>query len=254
MSHHRVIPLLMLHKEELYNSTQFGSFRYIGDPLIAVKIFNEKEAQEICLVDIDPSRENKPINFSLLQDIAGECFMPLSYGGGIRSLNDAQQIIYSGFEKIVVNSAAFHQPNLIGELVKELGSSTIVLSLDYKMTPKGRTVHVDGGKTNTGKSVLEWIQLHQDIGVGEILLNNMDLDGMQTGQDLPFLQSLTPHLTTSCISVGGIGNLSDIQQVLKTGIDSVAASSLFVYKGNLNAVLINYPDQQIIENLVEKTL
>lgn len=245
----RVIPLLMLHRQQLYKSVGFGRFNYIGDPLVAVKIFNEMAAQEICLVDTDPCRNGGTPDFALLKDIAGECFMPLSYGGGIRSVADARKVLYSGFEKIVVNSALHQNPTLLNELVAELGSSSVVVSVDYKTRNGRATVHTEGGKNDTGKPLADYIRHAEDGGAGEILLTSIDHEGKMAGIDTAPLALLKNGLGIPLVVSGGIGSQAHIKEAFDHGADAVAAASLFVYKGAFNAVLINYPEKTQLKKL-----
>lgn len=239
----------MLHKQQLYKSVGFGRFTYIGDPLVAVKIFNEKLAQEICLVDTDPCRYGGTPDFDLLKDIAGECFMPLSYGGGIDSVAGARKILYSGFEKIVVNSALHRNPSLLHALVEEFGSSTVVASVDYKTVGNKTSVFTDGGKTDTGKDPADYIRRLEDGGAGEILLTNIDREGGMAGADLQPLAALKTSLGIPLVVSGGIGSPEHIREAFEHGADAVAAGSLFVYKGPLKAVLINYPEKSELKKL-----
>ena len=253
MINKRIIPFLMLHMEQLYKSVQFSNYTYIGDPLIAVKIFNEMLAEEICIVDVDPSRYGKPIQFELLSDIAGECFMPLCYGGGINSSNDVRKILYSGFEKISINSVVHSKGfSFVEELVSEFGSSTIVVSVDYKMTPSGLTVFSNGGTKNTGVKLIEFIKKINDLNVGEVVLNCIDRDGMMTGLDLVTLSEVSKLLNNPIIGCGGVGNIIHITEGIDAGVNAVGAGSLFVYKGALKAVLINYPNESVINSIKKK--
>lgn len=250
MNTKRVIPFLMLHEKQLYNSVQFGNYRYIGDPLIATKIFNEKEAQEISIVDIDPSRFGTPIDFDLLADIASECFMPLSYGGGISTLEEIRKILYNGFEKVIINSAAQRDLHFIGNASKEYGSSTIVGCIDFIETADGCIVHSKHLQTKT--SVVSFAKQLEDQGAGELLINNVSRDGKKTGLNTPLITELSNHLSIPIIAAGGVGNLHDVSEGLDAGANAVAASSLFVYKGPLDAVLINYPDREVVNQIRRK--
>ena len=240
----RIIPFLMLQDEQLNKSIQFDKLTYIGDPIIAMKIFNEKEAEEVCIIDIDPSKKGKPINFPLLKEIASEAFTPLSYGGGIRSIQDAERLLFTGIEKLIINSATFEKNGqFVKELVKEFGSSTIIGSVDYTFIRNKRLVFINGGQTNMHIEAQEHIDNLVQQGVGEVLVNCIDRDGMMGGMDLPFIEQISEKVNTPLIATGGVGKLSDIQDAFRAGADAVAAGSLFVYKGPLKAVLINYPDK-----------
>jgi imidazole glycerol-phosphate synthase subunit HisF len=249
MTSKRILPFLLLHNELLYKSVNFKTFNYIGDPLVAVKIFNEKEAEEICIIDADASRGKKQISFDLLADIASECFMPLSYGGGIKSMDEIQRLNQIGFEKAIINSSFFKDKKLVEEAVKNFGSSTIIGGIDYKNINGKQVCFYNGGQENSGKDLISVIQELNDIGVGEILLNSIDLDGTKKGIDTTVLEQIQPHLKAPLIYSGGTSSLEDIKYAFKKGADAVAAGSLFVYLGSLNAVLINYPDRSIIQSM-----
>lgn len=247
MSTKRIIPFLMLHREQLFNSVQFQDYTYIGDPLIAMKIFNEKEAQEICLVDIDPSKYGTEINYALLSDIASECFMPLSYGGGVNSVEAIRKILYSGFEKIILNTALHSDFDLLAKASDEFGSSTIIGCIDYFERNGECFVQDKHGKSNT--DAITYAKRLEDSGAGELLLNNITRDGSKKGLNTDLISHISSQVSVPVIASGGVGNIADISAGLNAGANAVAASSLFVYKGNLDAVLINYPDKAIINQI-----
>lgn len=249
MNSKRVIPFLMLHKGLLYKSKQFGEFNYIGDPLVAVKIFNEKEAQEICLVDTDISRNNGKINFDLLRDIAGECFMPLSYGGGVKTIEDIRKLNRIGFEKIILNSVIHENPDFVKQASTEFGTSTIIGGIDFRKQETEYLVFSHGGNKNTGKTVEEMAKFLESSGAGELLLNDIDRDGTMKGLDLELIENVSKMVSIPVIASGGVSDLNSIKEGFASGADAVAAGSLFVYKGPLKAVLINYPDRNKIESL-----
>ena len=250
MSTKRIIPFLMLHGEELYNSVQFGNYTYIGDPLIAMKIFNEKEAQEICLVDIDPSTYGKAINYALLADIAGECFMPLSYGGGVNSVETIRKILYSGFEKIILNTALHANFDLLANASNEFGSSTIIGGIDF--IESNGECFVQNKQLSTKTDVVSYAKRLEDSGAGELLLNNISRDGTKKGLNVDLIAQVANHVSIPIIASGGVGKTADLSAGLAAGANAVAASSLFVYKGNLDAVLINYPDKAVIHQIREQ--
>lgn len=245
----RIIPMLMLHSGQLYKSVQFSTNIYIGDPLIAVKIFNEKLAEELSIVDIDPCKYGSEIQFELLEQIAGECFMPLSYGGGIKTVEDVRKILYSGFEKVVLNSIVFKNQEVVRQMVDEFGSSTIVVSIDYKTINGMKQVFVDGGKTNTNIELMDYLQTVKSLQVGEIILKAIDLDGTMSGMDLETIQKVSSAIQVPVIANGGVGHLNDISAGFSAGASAVGVSSLFVFKGPLKAVLINYPDPQVTKQV-----
>lgn len=249
MKTRRVIPFLMLHNELLYKSKQFKDYTYIGDPLIAVKIFNEKQAQEICIVDTDITIQNKGINFKLLSEIAGECFMPLCYGGGIKTLNDIKTLNRIGFEKVILNSVIHDNPDFVKEAVREFGTSTIIGCIDFKKINGEHLVYKNGGTINTQKKVLQTAIWLENIGIGELLLNNIDLDGKMNKLNSGLISRVAKSINVPIIAAGGVSDLSSIKEGFKSGINAVAAGSMFVYKGPLKAVLINYPDKKVLNQL-----
>lgn len=240
----------MLHDELLYKSVQFDNLNYIGDPLIAVKIFNEKEAQEICIVDTDVSRNNSKINFKLLKDIAGECFMPLSYGGGISRKEEIRDLNRIGYEKVILNTVIHENPNFIKEAVQEFGSSTIIGCIDFKIEKNKYIVYKNGGKVSTNKTVEEVAFWLEEQEVGELLLNNIDCDGKFSGLDISIINEISKKVSMPVIASGGISSIESIKEGFKTGINAIAAGSIFVYKGRLNAVLINYPDKILLDKII----
>jgi cyclase len=251
MINKRIIPMLMLHDGLLFKSKQFKQLTYIGDPLVAVKIFNEKEAQEICIVDIDPGRSGTGINFELLKNIAGECFMPLSYGGGIKSISDIRKILYSGFEKVILNSEIHSNPQLLKDAVAEFGSSSIIGCIDYKEEKEEGVVYIKNAQLETKWTLVEYAKHLEINGVGELLLNNITRDGAMKGLNNSLVQKIANCTSIPIISGGGVGSLSDVKDGFKSGVDAIAVGSLFVYKGSLKAVLINYPDESVINNMGE---
>lgn len=239
----------MLHNELLYKSKQFKDYTYIGDPLIAVKIFNEKEAQEICIVDTDITKKNKGINFELLSEIAGECFMPLCYGGGIKTIEDIRKLNRIGFEKVILNSAIHDNPDFIKEAVSVFGTSTIIGCIDFKKINGKYFVYKNGGTINTQKDVLEIAIWLENQGIGELLLNNIDLDGKMNSLDTNLISQVSRSINVPIIAAGGIKDLDSIKKGFKSGINAIAAGSMFVYKGPLNGILINYPDKKVLNQL-----
>ena len=181
----RIIPCLLLRDNGLVKTIKFKKSTYIGDPLNAVKIFNEKEVDELVFLDIDATNDNKEPPYELIQDIAKECFMPFCYGGGIKTVDQVRRIIASGAEKVAINSASFLNPEFIREAVKIFGSSTIVASIDYKNNIFGKQlVYIKGGKKSTKKNPVAYAKEMEDLGVGEIFLNSIERDGMMGGYDV----------------------------------------------------------------------
>jgi cyclase len=228
----------------LVKTVQFANPKYIGDPINAVKIFNEKESDELIVLDIDATVRGVAPNFRLISQLAVECRMPLCYGGGIKTAEQAKSIIGLGVEKVAISAAAIENPALIGTIAEEIGSQSVVVVLDVrKGSDEGRyDVWTHNGRRNTGKTLDQVVQSAQSLGAGEILVNSIDNDGQMKGYDLA-LAKLTRSATTLPISIlGGAGSLDDIAALIEAcGVLGAAAGSLFVFKGPYRAVLINYP-------------
>lgn len=241
----RVIPVLLFREGGLYKTTRFKDPVYIGDPINAVKIFNEKEVDELVFVDITATIEKRGPAFERIREIAGECFMPLCYGGGVRSLDAAKRVIACGVEKVAINSYAVENPEFVREAASELASSTIVVSIDVKRDILGRYhVHTHGGKKRTGLHPVEFAILMEKMGAGEILLTSIDRDGTQKGYDVELIQSVADAISIPVIACGGARQVGDFCQALDGHASAVAAGSMFVFHGRHRAVLISFPTQQ----------
>ena len=237
----RVIPVLLLQGEGLVKTINFKNPKYVGDVVNSVKIFNDKEIDELALIDITPLDSRSEPNFNLLKDIASECFCPLSYGGKVRSIEQIRKILGIGIEKVIVNSAAIEEPEFLKSACMEFGSSTIVGSIDIKRDFFGRQrVYTRNGRKNTGKTPLEVIIQLEKCGVGEILLNSIDRDGTKKGFDLDTINILSNSVAIPVIACGGANSVDDFILALKNGASAVAAGSKFVFTGKHNAVLITY--------------
>lgn len=245
MNKTRVIPVLTLHGKGLVKTVKFKDPKYIGDPINSVRIFNEKEVDEIVLFDITATSEGRGPDFELLADIAGEAFMPMAYGGGLNSLDQVQQIFALGFEKVVVNTATYGAPHLIREAVAKYGSQSIVGCIDVRRTLLGRYELLShGGKTRQRVGLLEHVSFLERLGVGEIIVNSVDRDGTLSGYDLKLLQLVASAVSVPVVACGGASGLDDfVAAVEQAGVSAVAAGSLFVFVGPHQAVLINYPDR-----------
>jgi len=249
----RIIPCLLLRNNGLVKTVKFRESVYIGDPINTIKIFNEKEVDEIFFLDIDATRTKKAPPFDLIRKISSECFMPFGYGGGINSLDQIEKIILSGAEKIIINSNAFLQKNFISEAVKQFGSSTIVVSIDVKKEfLKGNIVYIKGGTQSTGKSAVEYAAEMENEGAGEILINSIDRDGLMQGFDIDLIKSVSQAIKIPLIACGGAGKLDDFRSAVKEGgASGAAAGSFFVFQGKRKAVLITYPSYSEISNLFD---
>lgn len=247
MTNVRVIPVLLLRNMGLYKSVKFKDHKYVGDPINAIKIFNEKEVDELVFLDISASVNQQEPNYSVLADIASECFMPLCYGGGIRSIEQIEKILYSGVEKVSLNSAAIEVPGLVNSAAKKFGSSTIVVSIDVKKgLLGGYSVYTKSGTTNAKLSPLEFARMMENEGAGEILLNSIDQDGTMKGYDLDLVKNISTQVGIPVIACGGAGSLDHMSSAVQQGASAVAAGSFFVFQGKHRAVLITYPDRKEI--------
>lgn len=247
----RVIPCLLLRGRGLYKTVKFTDPKYVGDPVNAVKIFNEKEVDELILLDITATPEQRGPNYALIEDIASECFMPLSYGGGVTSMDQVRRLHRLGVEKVSLNTAAFNDRQLVREACDTFGSSSVIAAIDVRKTLFGKyEVWTGCGRVNTKVDPVGYAEELAELGVGEILVNSIDRDGAMAGYDLPLLTKIAARVDTPVIACGGAGSLEHIREVL-TGaqVSAVAAGSLFVFHGKHKAVLINYPSPGELEGL-----
>tara|TARA_R110000850_G_scaffold125586_6_gene244038 strand:- start:220 stop:990 length:771 start_codon:yes stop_codon:yes gene_type:complete len=246
----RAIPVLLLKGGGLYKTLRFNQPAYVGDPLNTMRIFNEKEVDEICVLDIGERFGQKGPQFDLIREIASEAFMPLSYGGGIRSLEEAQAILKSGVEKVVVNSLAIFDRHEVARIVAYAGSSSVVVSIDVKRNWLNRyQVLTQSGTKKTGLSVVEAARAAEEMGAGEILLNSIDRDGTMQGYDIELINNVVNAVSIPVVACGGAGNLQHMREALAAGASGASAGSMFVYQGRHRAVLISYPSSAEIESL-----
>lgn len=250
----RVIPCLLIHQKGLFKTVKFKNPKYVGDPLNAVKIFNEKQADELMVLDIDATSNRKEPNYKTIANLAIECRMPLCYGGGIKSVEQAQKIFSLGVEKIALSSAIIENPKLIKDISIRVGAQSIVAVLDLKKRLfGGYDLFTHNASRRHRINVLTYIESLQDLGVGEIVINSIDKDGTMTGYDFDLLDMIKPALSVPVTVLGGAGNISHIAKLVrKYPIIGAASGSLFIFKGKYRAVLINYPTQKEKENLLEK--
>lgn len=250
----RIIPCLLVHDKGLVKTEHFKNPRYLGDPMNAVRIFNEKEVDELIILDIDATAEGRGPDFKMIEHWAEECRMPLCYGGGVTTVEQAQRIFSLGVEKIAFSAGAINNPELIKEISEKVGSQSVVVVLDVKKKLfGGYEVYTHNGKKSTGKSPLELIKKFEQLGAGEIVINSIDRDGEMKGYDLKLIESARKETTLPLTAIGGAGKIEDIGELInKFGIIGAAAGSLFVYKGKLKAVLINYPNFSDKENLIKQ--
>lgn len=239
----RIIPCLLLHKGGLVKTRQFKDPKYVGDPLNAVKIFNEKEVDELMFVDIDATAEGYAPRMPLLRSLAVESRMPLCYGGGVTSAEQASRIVATGFEKVSVSAAALARPALIKEMSEAIGAQSVVVTLDVKANRlfSGHTIYTHNGRQKHKQPLVEFCQQAVSLGAGEIVINSIDRDGEMQGYDLDLARQVRGAIDTPMTMLGGAGNTDHMQALIDAvGTVGAAAGSMFVFKGPYRAVLINY--------------
>lgn len=241
----RIIPVLLIKDRGLVKTINFSSWTYLGDPINAVKIFNIKNVDELCILDISDDKNLEP-DYDLLSKIANQAFMPLGYGGRIHSVEQALKILSLGYEKIIINSCFFDNPNLISDIAKRIGSQSVVVSIDVKKEDDSYTIYSNNGKKKQNISLIDALKKAELMGAGEVLLNNITLDGKMTGYDLGLIKTASSCLSIPLIACGGAQNVDDLKQALDSGAHAVAAGSMFVYYGRLKAVLITFPRENIL--------
>tara|TARA_A100001388_G_scaffold159362_1_gene118868 strand:- start:25286 stop:26068 length:783 start_codon:yes stop_codon:yes gene_type:complete len=241
----RVIPCLLLHKKGLVKTVNFKDPKYIGDPINAVKIFNEKEVDELMFIDIDATSANNEPDYALIEKIANECRMPLCYGGGIKSVEQAQKIIKLGAEKVAISSIVFDRPEIINEMAEVIGRQSIVVVIDIKKNLFGEyKIYTHNGKKKIKHGLNEIISKLEEIGIGELVINSIDCDGKMKGYDLNLTDRVRNLVSCPLTIVGGASSQDEILKLIERyKIIGAAAGSLFVFKGIYKAVLINYLDK-----------
>lgn len=247
----RIIPSLLLQDNGLVKTVQFKNPKYVGDPINAVKIFNEKEVDELAIFDIDATTKGLEPNYNLIERIANQSRMPLCYGGGVKTIEQAQRIFGLGIEKIALSSAVISDPLLITKIAERVGEQSVIVVLDVKKKLfGGYELFTHNGKKGTGISPFDFVEKAQKLGAGEIIINSIDQDGMMKGYDMNLIDKVREKISLPLTVLGGAGSLNDIKKVLeKHEIIGVAAGSLFVFKGIYKAVLINYPTKEEKENI-----
>jgi len=250
----RVIPCLLLKGSGLVKTIKFKDPTYVGDPINAVKIFNEKEVDELLFLDITASVEGRRPPFKIISEIASECFMPLGYGGGVKSLADMRELFALGVEKVVMNSAAVENPYLVADAAAIFGSQSIVVSIDVKKTLLGNyEVVTRGGTRKAGTDPASLAKKMESRGAGEIFLNSIDRDGTMQGYDIDLIKKVSSAVTIPLVACGGAGKLEDFTAATRDGgASAVAAGSLFVFHGKHRAVLITYPPQHELKRILNE--
>jgi len=250
----RIIPCLLVKNKGLVKTVNFKNAKYVGDPINAVRIFNEKEVDELMLLDIDAACHGVAPDFKMIENLAAECRMPFCYGGGVKTAEQAQRIIGLGVEKVAISSAAVENPELVSQIAREAGSQSVIVVMDVKKKLLGGhyEIRTHNGKKRTEKCPVEFARQLESFGVGEIVINSIDNDGMMKGYDLTLVDKIRKSVTVPVTVLGGAGSLSDIGKLIeKYGIIGAAAGSLFIFKGVYKAVLINYPNRIEKDALIE---
>ncbi len=245
----RVMPCLLLSGAQLVKTVRFADPAYVGDPVNAIKIYNEKEVDEMIFLDIFATLEGRPPPYAVIGQIASECFMPVCYGGGVRTLEQMGEIFRLGIEKVAVNSAAVETPDLVAEAAARFGSQSVVASIDVRRRWTGRhTVVTRHATRDTGLDPVSHARRMQEMGAGELLLNAVDRDGTMDGYDLDLIRRVAGAVTVPVIALGGAGSAAHLGAAVREGgADAAAAGSLFVYQGKGLGVLINFPTRQELE-------
>ncbi len=249
----RVIPCLQLIGESLVKTVKFKNPAYIGDPINTVRIFNELEVDELCFLDIRASEEGREPPFEILQQISNECFMPLSYGGGVKDFETAKKIFSIGFEKIVINTQAFHQLDFITQLSTHFGAQAVVASIDAKKNFFGKySVFINDGTQKIDLDVVEWAKKLEQAGAGEILITSMDREGTWSGFDIELTKKISQAVGVPVIANGGAGSVGDIEEVVKKGeASAVCLGSMVVFQQKGMGVLVSFPDKKKLREVLK---
>lgn len=246
----RIIPTLLIDDRDLIKTVKFGKRTYLGDPVNAVKIFNRKGIDELSILDIGATKKNKEPDYELLKDIASEAFMPLSYGGGVKTIEQIHDILAIGYEKVIVNTQLIKNPELIRKASELFGSQSIVASIDTKKIKEQYKCYVAGGTEILDISPVELAKKAEELGAGEIIINSIDQDGMMDGYDVELVRTVSEAVKIPVIALGGAGRIEDLKKVLQEGCAHAAAGgSMFVYYGRLKAVLITAPSEKELTDI-----
>lgn len=248
----RIIPCLQLIKNSLVKTVKFNKPSYIGDPVNTVRIFNELEVDELCFLDIRATSKNLRTNFNILEEIANECFMPLSFGGGLKDFETLKRIFAIGFEKVVINSFAIQQPQFITKVAEHFGNQAVIASIDIKKNILGKyNIFSKNGIEKSKLDPVKWAINLQELGAGELLITSMDKDGTWEGYDINITKKITDAVSIPVIANGGAGSIQHIREAVKQGgASAVALGSMVVYQKKGMGVLVNFPDKNKIEQVL----
>jgi len=245
MLKHRVIPCLLLRNGGLVKTMKFKNPIYVGDPINAIRIFNDKEVDELMVLDITASKDQKEPNYKLIEQFAGECFMPLCYGGGIRTVEQARCLFSLGVEKICLQTAALNDIKIITQIADLFGNQSVLISIDVKKNWLGKhRLYSAANKQIMPQPLMEFIKKAVAAGAGEVVLNSVDCDGMMQGMDIQLIHEISSVISVPLIAIGGAGSLADIKSAIDSGASAVSAGAFFVFQGPHRAVLITYPQYQ----------
>lgn len=243
----RLIPIILIENRGLYKSIKFKNHRYLGDPLNTIRLFNDKEVDELVILDIGARKSSKGIDFEYLEKLSAECFMPVCYGGGVDNILQVEKLFKLGFEKISFNTALDEKIGLVKEVAKKYGVQSVVASIDVKKNIFGKyNIYIENGTKKTKWNLEEYLKHLQDNGAGEILLTSIDQEGTMTEYDYDLIKLVSEAVEIPVIANGGAGSLSECKKAIDNGASAAAASSIFSYYGKKKAVLINYPTQKEI--------
>jgi cyclase len=242
----RVIPVLLLKDKGLVKTVKFNKSRYIGDPINAVRIFNDLESDELVFLDITASKENRTIDIDLVKEIGDEAFMPFAIGGGIKNLSQVEQILSGGAEKVVFNTVLASDMQVLTDTALRFGSQSAIASVDVKKNLFGKyTAYVKSGQKKVSVPLMDYIKQIEDKGAGELLINSISHDGMMQGYDLELIKMISENVDIPVIACGGAGELKDMRAATEEAFASAAAAgSMFVYHGPRKGVLVNYPEKE----------
>lgn len=249
----RIIPCLLIKGNGLVKTTQFDNPKYVGDPINAVKIFNEKSVDELIVLDIDATTNKSEPNYDLIRDLAVECRMPLCYGGGVKTVETFEKIISLGVEKVSISSAAVVNPNIIAEAAKVVGRQSVVVVIDVRKKRFGNRYEIvtDNGKKSHKIDLVEFLRLAENLGAGEIVVNSIDRDGVMKGYDLNLIEKVYDSVSLPVTALGGVGSIEDMKKLIDLYAPiGAAAGSFFVFKGKYRAVLISYPNANEKDEIV----